>query len=149
MVIRSWSSARKRRTMAIYRRCVRCNELFEGCKCPNCSKKRKRIQAINETKRVYNSYTWQQCRANVRLKYMDYDIWLLGAGQAYVCKKPIIHHILEREERPDLLFDIDNLIPVCKESHEEIHQWYKTDREAALNRIEKGKAEFRRLFADD
>lgn len=139
--------------MAICKRCNSCHQLFTGSKCPGCSKRlaaasRKRIQKQNESKKFYNTYLWQQCRKNIRLKYLDYDIWLLGIGQEYVCQLPYIHHIVEREENPDLLYNVDNLISVSKESHEEIHRYYKTDKQYALDRINKGKENFRRLFGD-
>lgn len=137
--------------MGIYKRCPNCHKLYQEKSCPTCSKKfalanAKKRQKENEARKLYGSALWSKCRKTIRLKYMDYDIWLLGIGQIYSCEKPYIHHIVERDENPDLIFDEDNLITVCKESHEEIHQWYKTDKKAALERIEKGKAEFRRLF---
>lgn len=140
--------------MAIYKRCNHCHELYTGNKCPDCSKKlaaasQKRAVTANENKRVYNTYLWQKCRKNIRILYLDYDIWLLGIGQEYVCEKPYIHHIVERDENPALVYDMDNLITVSKESHEEIHKYYKIDKAYALKRIAQGKENFRRLFSDD
>lgn len=140
--------------MAICKRCVSCHQLFTGSKCPECSKRMaraysKKSQAKNENKQIYNGALWQKCRKNIRIMYMDYDIWLLGIGQEYVCKPAYIHHIVERDENPSLIYDLDNLIPVSKESHEEIHRYYKTDKAYALARIAKGKENFRRLFGDD
>lgn len=140
--------------MAIYRRCNNCHKLYEGRVCIECKKKfaransRKRLEE-NESRKLYNTHTWSKVRRHIRLKYMDYDIWLLAAGQVYRCEKPYIHHIVERDENPMLVFDEDNLITVSKESHEEIHREYKIDKPRALARIEKGKEEFRRLFGDD
>jgi hypothetical protein len=140
--------------MAIYKRCCRCHELYEGKRCPKCSRqlavaKSKRAKVKNETKKVYDTYLWQQCRKNIRIKYLDYDIWLMAEGQLHRCQHPVIHHIAERDDRPDLLFNLDNLITVSRESHEEIHRWYKEDKEKALTRIQRGINEFRRLFNDD
>lgn len=140
--------------MGIYRRCPNCHKLYEGRECIECKKKfaransRKRLEE-NEARKIYNTYTWEKVRRHMRLKYMDYDIWLLAKGQVYKCEKPYIHHIVERDENPMLVFDEDNLITVSKESHEEIHREYEIDKPRALARIEKGKREFRRLFGDD
>lgn len=137
--------------MAIFKRCPGCHELYSGKKCPVCSKRRananaKKRQAEDEGRKLYGSGLWRKCRQNVIVRDMGYDIWLLGAGQVYRCWYPVVHHIQEREEAPDLIYDLDNLITVTKESHEEIHRLYLVDKEAALERIRKGKEEFKRLF---
>ncbi len=137
----------------IYRRCDNCHQLFTGRNCPNCKKERdrkyrKRLKERHELTRIYHTQLWAKCRRNVIIRYLGYDIWLLGEGVARVPKKIIIHHIAERDEAPELLYDLDNLIPVSEESHREIHQYYETDRQYALERIKKGIAEFHRLFDD-
>lgn len=138
----------------IYRRCNNCHKLFAGKECVECKKKfananTKKRQSENEARKLYGSYTWEKVRKHMRLKYMDYDIWLLATGQVYKCTKPYIHHIVERDENPALIFDEDNLITVSKESHEEIHREYLRDKPKALERIQKGIDEFKRLFGDD
>lgn len=73
----------------------------------------------------------------------------MGVGIVRACKPAYIHHIIERDENPDLFLDVDNLIPVSHASHEEIHKWYDGGkREEAIARIEKGKEEFTRRFHD-
>ncbi len=139
--------------MPIFRRCNNCHQLYEGRKCPECSKKKalqyaKRRAERNEATKLYGHRRWKNCRKNVLLKYLGYDIWLLAVGQLYKCEAPIVHHIKERDEAPDLIYDIDNLITVSRESHEEIHRMYQTDKAAALERIQKGIEEFERRFAD-
>lgn len=138
----------------ISRRCPNCHRLFQGRECESCARKyalanAKKRQSEDDGRKLYASAIWKKCRKRIRIKYQDYDIWLLGIGQIYSCEKPYIHHIVEREENPDLLFDEDNLIVVSKESHEEIHRWYKTDKQAALERIQKGIANFKEMFEDD
>ena len=137
--------------MAIFRRCNTCHQLYEGKKCPECSKKyardhAKKRQAEDEGRKLYGSGLWRKCRRNVIIRDMGYDIWLLGAGIVYKCNYPVVHHIVEREEDPSLIYDMDNLITVTKESHEEIHRLYLFDKEEALARIRKGQQEFKRLF---
>lgn len=137
--------------MAIFKRCNNCHQLYTGKKCPECSKKQananaKKRQAEDEGRKLYGSGLWRKCRQNVIVRDMGYDIWLLGIGQVYRCWYPVVHHIKEREEAPELIYDIDNLITVTKESHEEIHRLYLVDKPAALERIRKGREEFQRLF---
>lgn len=72
----------------------------------------------------------------------------MAEGQIVKPDRIIIHHIKERQEAPELLFDIDNLIPVSIESHNDIHAMYKTDKAAALERIQRGKVKFIELFVD-
>lgn len=137
--------------MAIFKRCNTCHKLYGGKKCPECSAKyardhAKKRQDENAARKLYGSGLWRKCRHNVIVRDLGYDIWLLGIGQVYKCNYPHVHHIVERDEAPDLIYDIDNLITVTKESHEEIHRLYLIDKEEALARIRKGQQEFRRLF---
>ena len=149
--IRSCSCSRRHRAMAIFKRCNGCHELYQGKYCPTCRPKQQKAyqrNALDKNKntRLYHTRLWERCRKNAIIRDMGYDIWLLGIGQVYQCLHPFVHHIKERDEAPDLIFDIDNLITVTKESHEEIHRLYLIDKPAALERIKKGKAEFKRLF---
>lgn len=138
--------------MAIFKRCNTCHQLYDGYRCPVCTRKfAKKYQTENTAKKVYASRLWQKCRKNVRIKYMDYDIWLLGIGVLQRLNNPIIHHIKERDERPDLLFILDNLITVSEKSHGEIHALYRAGgvkKEYALHRIADGIAEFEKRFGD-
>jgi len=137
--------------MAIFKRCSNCHQLYNGKKCPDCSARyarnhAKKRQRENENRKLYGSTLWKKCRKNILIKYQGLDIWLLAAGQVHKCSRPQVHHIIERDEAPDLIYDIDNLISVTKESHEEIHRLYLIDKAEALARIRRGIQEFQRLF---
>ncbi len=83
------------------------------------------------------------------MKWMDYDIWALGGGRLVkIDGRVVVHHILERDDRPDLVYDIDNLITVSYDSHAEIHKLYETDRMAAMRRIWAGIERFKEMFGD-
>jgi hypothetical protein len=140
--------------MAIFKRCNSCHQLYEGQRCPTCSAKYAAAHAAkrqreNPARKLYGSGLWRRCRQNVIARDFGFDIWLLGAGQLHKCKHPVVHHIIERDEAPDLIFDIDNLITVTKESHEEIHRLYLTAKDEALERIREGRAELKRRFGDE
>lgn len=137
--------------MAIFKRCNFCHGLYQGRCCAKCANKHsKKRQENNEALKLYGSSRWRKCRRDVRLKFQDMDIWELGAGRVNViCGTVYVHHIQERDQRPDLLFDIDNLITVSAESHEQIHAMYKTDLEGALARIRKGITTFEEMYSGD
>ncbi len=141
--------------MGYLKRCANCHKVYEGNKCPECSRKSvlhstKKRQRENEGLKLYGSPLWKKCRKNIRIKYMDYDIWLLGAGIVRKCPDDdvVIHHIKERDEAPELIYSMDNLITVTSDSHAEIHSWYRTRKSMALDRINKGIKEFYRLMGD-
>nr|DAG49976.1 MAG TPA: NinG protein [Bacteriophage sp.] len=136
-----------------YRRCPNCHKLYTGDRCPDCAKKfglalTKRRLREDEGRKLYASKRWRKLRDTIRLHYMDYDVWLLGVGIVRKCAPVVIHHIVERDKNPDLIYDLDNLITVSPESHAEIHSWYKRDRAAAVARIAAGKEYFRKLMGD-
>ena len=139
--------------MPIYKRCDSCHQLYTGKRCPACKKKqdkryRENKKAKDDLSRVYHLRLWEKCRRNILIKYMGYDVWLLAEGQIIKPDRIIVHHIKEREEAPELLFDIDNLITVSPDSHADIHAMYKTNKAAALERIQRGKDKFNELFGD-
>lgn len=141
--------------MAIYKRCSHCHRLYTGKECPECKPERekayqRRRLKENDRLKLYHSRVWRRCRDTVIMRYFGYDVWLLGIGIWHVCDPAYIHHILERDERPDLLLDIDNLIPVTHASHEEIHGLYSTGhKEQAIQRINDGKEAFLKRFGDE
>mgnify|MGYP003319860829 CR=1 FL=1 len=136
--------------MGIFRRCPKCKELFSGKQCTKCAAKRdKKWRSKIEAMQIYSKRRWKDCRRDVRLKWMDYDIWALGGGRLVkVDERVVVHHIYERDDRPDLVYDIDNLITVSYDSHAEIHKQYETDRPAALARIRAGIEKFKEMFGD-
>lgn len=136
--------------MTAYKRCNTCHELFTSRDCPRCAAKHsKRRREKIESLALYHKARWKKCRRDVRLKWLDYDIWALGVGRVVKLDKVVVHHIYERDDRPDLVYDLDNLITVSRDSHTEIHKLYETDRAAALERIERGKAAFREVIMYD
>ena len=136
--------------MAIFRRCPNCQQLYQGKLCKGCAnKKSKERPKNNEALKLYGSATWKKCRRNVLIRYHEMDIWMLGIGIVERCPETHVHHIYERDERPDLIYDIDNLITVSRDSHAEIHEWYAKDKRAAIARIKKGILKFKEMYGDD
>ena len=137
--------------MQIYKRCVTCGQLFAGSRCPACKKKQDHAYYMkkkekDELTKLYHQRLWEKCRKNIIIKYLGYDIWLLAEGQIIKPDRILIHHIKERQESPELFYDIDNLITVSHDSHEEIHYYYKVNKAYALERIQRGKDKFKEMF---
>lgn len=68
----------------------------------------------------YNSRAW---------RHLSHDVIRKHNNECYLCRKIgkvsiaiITHHVQELKKRPDLAYSIDNLIPLCFECHESIHQ---------------------------
>ena len=136
--------------MTTYKRCQNCHELFTEPRCPRCSRKYAlERQRRNGKLKLYSSQRWINCRKNVIQHYLGYDIWMLGIGKIVRCRKPVVHHIVEREEAPDLLYRLDNLITCTADSHAEIHKMYDRDKSAALKRIRTGILKFEELYGND
>jgi len=55
--------------------------------------------------------------------YSGLDQWALANGR--IEHATIVHHIIPAEEKPERFYDIDNLIPVSRTSHDEIHSLYR------------------------
>lgn len=133
--------------MPVYRRCPRCHQLFTGPKCKRCSvKTSQKLIDKHPLKKVYSSWKWSKCRKNIVLHYQNVDIWLLGIGiYQVITGKTVVHHIIERDENPDLLYAFDNLVTVSEASHHEIHEEYKKDKKAAIARIREGIRRFEEI----
>ena len=73
--------------------------------------------------KFYNSRPWRK----LRLKALERD-----HNECQLCKKNpevnkivlanTVHHIKEVKDRPDLAMDLDNLVSLCRNCHEEIHE---------------------------
>lgn len=62
-------------------------------------------------------------------KYHGLDIYQLYKYHRAV-PADTVHHIQPAAEKPDLFYSDWNLIPVSRQSHEEIHNRYKQERQA-------------------
>lgn len=67
-------------------------------------------------------------RAVVMAKYDGIDLWALYHHHRLEYAETV-HHITTTADDGNLFFSVDNLIPVSRQSHDEIHALYKTDKE--------------------
>lgn len=88
--------------------------------------------AEEDSKAFYGTKEWGHVRQDV-LERDNFECQMCKAeGKVHVDsrkvdgkKKPIelnVHHIQELEEHPDLALDMDNLITLCVEHHNEVHE---------------------------
>ncbi len=59
-------------------------------------------------------------------KYDGLDLWALYHKQIIFAET--VHHIIPSSDAADKFFSADNLIPVSRQSHDEIHSLYKTQK---------------------
>ena len=106
----------------IYKRCAHCNKRHEvGKKC-GCEFKREYPPAAG-TRKLYKGARWQVLRRVIIARYNGLDPWAFLHGRIEYAS--IVHHIVTAEEAPDMFYVEDNLIPVSRESHDEIHVLYR------------------------
>lgn len=85
---------------------------------------KKRTNSINRVNRqkVYNTSTWK----NIRASYlMQHPLCELCLKNDKVKPTEDIHHILGILKYPDLAYNTDNLLALCKECHSKIHSNHK------------------------
>jgi 5-methylcytosine-specific restriction endonuclease McrA len=68
----------------------------------------KRLVQRERNKKVYASHQWKRAR---RIALMNSPLCSCGAPACDV------HHIIKLKDDSTLAFDLDNLLPVCKECH--------------------------------
>ena len=84
-----------------------------------------------EAAAFYHSDDWQAIRKAVWARAYGLDEYIYyTTGQAVPADT--VHHIEPRSERPDLQYDLSNLIAVSRATHKRAHEIYRTDGNAAL-----------------
>lgn len=106
----------------IYKRCSHCGQRYEaGSKC-DCNFKRE-YEKPTGTRALYKTGRWKKLRAIIIARYYGLDPWAFLHGR--IKYSSTVHHIITAEEAPDMFYIEDNLIPVSRESHDEIHVLYR------------------------
>ena len=111
----------------IYKRCAHCGKRHEvGKKC-GCGFKREYPPAAG-TRKLYKGARWQAIRSVIIARYNGVDPWAFLHGRIEYAS--IVHHIVTAEEAPDMFYIEDNLIPVSRASHDEIHTLYRKSQQS-------------------
>lgn len=69
-------------------------------------------------------------------KFSGIDQWALNK-RGRVEPAETVHHIVPSVDDEELFYSQDNLIPVSRTSHDEIHALYKTDKGATQEELRK------------
>ena len=110
----------------IYKRCPHCNKRVPaGEKC-GCGFKRE-YTPPEKTRALYHSARWQKLRTAVINSYSGLDLYAQERGRIEYAFT--VHHIVPAEEAPELFWKIDNLIPLSRASHDEVHVRYRASDE--------------------
>ena len=110
----------------IYKRCPHCKKRVpEGEKC-GCGFKRK-YAPPEKTRKLYHSARWQQLREVVLSFYSGIDPYAQSHGRLEYAFT--VHHIVPAEEDPERFWQLDNLIPLSRSSHDEVHVRYRVSGE--------------------
>ena len=85
---------------------------------------KKRNNSINriDRQKVYNTTAWKNIRAS---HIMQHPLCELCLKEDKVKPTEDIHHILGILKYPDLAYNTDNLLALCKECHSKIHSNHK------------------------
>lgn len=131
----------------IMRICPRCSAKYEyGKSCPNrCSEiaKKDSVKMYDmyqrKNRELYSSKEWVRLTGQCKDRFNGIDVYQLYKYGKYTAGK-LSHHIEEVEHNKDRELDIDNLIYLSNESHNEIHTIY--------NKSEQDKKELQRYLFD-
>ncbi len=111
-------------TIMLYYRCNHCGKrIARGEKC-GCHKREH--TAPEGTRRLYHSAKWAKLRDTVLSRYDCMDPYALAVHQRIEIAE-VVHHITPAEEDPSLFWTADNLIPLSRHSHDEVHTAYRAD----------------------
>lgn len=106
----------------IYKRCAHCSKRYEAGKKCGCGHKREYPKPVG-TRAWYKDSRWQALRAVIISKYNGLDPWAMSQGRIEYATT--VHHIVTAEDDPELFYTEDNLIPLSRVSHDEIHVLYR------------------------
>ena len=109
-------------TKMIYKRCPHCGQRYEAGKKCGCNFKRDYPQPTG-TRALYKAGRWQGLRKVIIARYQGLDPWAFLHGRIEYATT--VHHIVTAEDDPTLFYVEDNLIPLSRSSHDEIHALYR------------------------
>ena len=114
--------------MPIYFRCPHCGKrIARGEKC-GCNFKRDRREPEG-IKRLYHTSRWTRLQRTIMARYNGLDQYALTRHQR-IEYADTVHHIVPANEDPARFWDPDNLIPLSRHSHDEVHVTYRDGAEA-------------------
>lgn len=96
--------------------------------CPLCKKTNDKLYNTflrkEDRAKIYNSKRWKQVRELALVRDCMMCMPCKSNGIDTIAEE--VHHIQYLEHRPDLAYDLDNLISICSKCHMNIHYKNKT-----------------------
>jgi len=100
-------------------------------KCPVVAKQQSAVDAKREDKKIYKDIRWRRLRVEV-LEYQEYIcLWSLYV-EGVIRQANIGHHIIEIIVDESKAYDITNVVGLCKDAHDDIHELYKTNKKETM-----------------
>ena len=146
----------------LYKYCT-CGKLIEYAtgKCPACkaiaeekrkawNKERKRRYRENKEPdkemKFYNTASWQKLRNYIVANYMNMSVYSY-CKEGKIVPSEVVHHLVEVRDSWDNRLNKDNLIPVTRKEHIEIHKRIELEgKEKVKEELSKMLEEFRTDF---
>lgn len=128
--------------MTLYSRCKDCGvEIkFRTTRCDECKSKlnkRNRYKDMNDDiRKIYQTAKWRKCRDLV--KQRDNYLCQLSLLEDKIVLGDAVHHIeVLRPDTLHLAYDLNNLILLSKDKHDELHKLGIDTKEKFINYIKK------------
>lgn len=137
-----------RNYMPIYKRCCRCGKRIpSGSKC-QCSKERHkeydRFSRDKKSKDFYGSKDWEKAREDTIELDEGIDVYVyMTTGE--ILAADTAHHIIPLKDDWGKRIDIGNLMSLNHETHSEIEQRYRKDKEKIIKELQDMLANFRTM----
>ena len=113
----------------IYKRCPHCGKrVAVGKKC-GCGFKRE-YAAPQGTRKLYHTSRWNKLQKTIVSFYNGLDPYAKSKNKIEYAN--IVHHIVPAEEDPEHFWDSENLIPLSRSSHDEVHVRYRSSPQEKL-----------------
>ena len=127
----------------IYKRCGRCGKRIQsGSTCACLKRNLREYTKPVGIKKEYHTQRWKNLRTYILMKYNAIDIYTLYK-YGRIEPADTVHHIESAQDRPDLFYTGENLIPVSRAGHMEIHARYKNeDKQTVKEELKKYREKF-------
>lgn len=132
--------------MPIYKRCSRCGKRIPAGTTCACMKRRHReydkTSRNREADHFYHSPAWKRVRESVLEMDDGIDVYRY-MKDGVIVRADTVHHINPLQEDAAGALDPGNLISLNHDTHSQIEQWYKRDREEAIRSLSAMVREYR------
>jgi hypothetical protein len=118
--------------------CKHCGIVNFNHVCPVVAKEQNARDAKRSDKKVYWDKRWRMLRADVLQHQLSICLWSLYV-EGIIKPAYIGHHIIEVMVDKTRVYDIDNVIGLGKDAHEEVHRLYLIDKSKTMKRLEECK----------